>query len=203
MSKRRCAVHFSLAQAMERNFPDVTTITDAAVVVDGNFITCPGGLAAINLAMHLVAERCGKTRSHKALHYVLADHGFDEIQVFRHGSALGIQCADRRVSDAIEYMQQAMAGAARLADVANAVGITERELTSLFRQHLHASPSEHWRTMRLQTARWMILNSDTSISQIACECGFTDSSHLIQWFRRTYGVTPLTLRKTHAAFGVH
>ncbi|WP_175687669.1 hypothetical protein [Burkholderia anthina] len=55
-------------------------VTDAPVVVDGGFITCPGGLAGINLAMLLVDQHCGKTRSHKALHYLMADCGFEEAR---------------------------------------------------------------------------------------------------------------------------
>ncbi len=55
--------------------------------------------------------------------------------------------------------------------------------------------------MRLNTARWMLLNSNRSITQIAFECGFTDSSHMIHWFKREFDVTPSRLRSTYIALG--
>ncbi|NYJ10369.1 AraC-like DNA-binding protein [Rhizobium leguminosarum] len=51
-------------------------------------------------------------------------------------------------------------------------------------------------------AKWMVLNSDRSIAQIAYECGFTDCAHLVNWFRRTYHVTPAKLRRSHRELGV-
>jgi transcriptional regulator GlxA family with amidase domain len=92
---KRCAVHFSLAPAMQHNFPEVKVITDSAVVSDGGFITCPGGLAAITLAAHLVSNHCGEVRSHKALHYLMADQGVDEIQAMHRDMEIGLHCPDR------------------------------------------------------------------------------------------------------------
>jgi transcriptional regulator GlxA family with amidase domain len=201
LSKRRCAVHFSLVETLKNHFPQVTAVTDAAVVVDGTFITCPGGLAAINLAMHLVTEHCGKTRSHKALHYLMADRGFEEIQTLRQGSDLVFHCTDRRVGNAVEFMRRNIFGHSSLAELAEAVGATERELTRLFRKHLSASPADYWRTIRLTSARWIVINSDRPIGQNAYACGFADSAHLIEWFKRTYGITPAKLRRDHVDLG--
>jgi transcriptional regulator GlxA family with amidase domain len=203
LNEKRCAVHFSLKQAMERKFPDVIAVTDAPVVVDGGFITCPGGLAAINLAMHLVTTHCGSTRSHKALHYLMADRGFEEIQAMRDDSEIGLHCPDRRVVNAVGLMRQRTFEPGSIAGIAQTVGITERELTRLFRKHLRVAPLQYWRGMRLNSAKWMVINSDRPITQIAYECGFTDSSHLIHWFKREFNVTPSKLRRLHTDFGVH
>lgn len=128
----RCAVHFSMAAALRQMHPEVVPVTDRPVVRDGGVITCPGGLAAVNLAMQLVTE-----------------------------------------------------------------------LTRLFAQHLRTPPALYWRRIRLEAAHWLVLNSSRSIARIAHECGFTDSSHLIRWFRRAYGVTPSRLRAVHRELGVH
>jgi transcriptional regulator GlxA family with amidase domain len=203
LNGRRCAVHFSLSSAMNRNFPEVIPVTNMPVVVDGPYITCPGGLASINLALHLVGENCGKSRAHKALHYLMADRGFDEMQALKDEEEIGLQCLDRRVVNAVGLMRQKMYETCSVSEIAKDVGATERELSRLFRKHLRSSPGEYWRQMRLKAAHWMVLNNDRSITQIAYECGFTDSSHMIYWFKRVYGVTPAKLRKLHADFGVH
>lgn len=203
LNGRRCAVHFSLAAALRRVFPEVIGVTDAPVVIDGQFITCPGGLASINLAMHLVSERCGNTRVNKSLYYLMADRGFEDQHASKEEVEIGLKCPDRRVANAVGLMQQRIYETCTIAEIASGAGTTERELTRLFRKHLRQSPGDYWRAMRLKAARWMVTNSDRSITQIAYECGFTDSSHLIHWFKRVYGVTPSKMRKVHVGIGIH
>jgi transcriptional regulator GlxA family with amidase domain len=202
LAGRRCAVHFSLVLALRQNFPDIVAVTDGAFVRDGNFISCPGGLASINLAMHLVSEHCGKSRSHKALHYLMADRGFDEIKA-THEDDIGLKCLDGRVVNAVGLMRQNLYELSSVANIALNVGASERELARLFRKHLRVSPAEYWRQLRLKAARWMVINSDRSMTQIAYECGFSDSAHMIHWFKRSYSVTPARLRRMHSEFGIH
>ncbi|WP_322093872.1 GlxA family transcriptional regulator [Paraburkholderia bannensis] len=198
---KQCAVHFSLAAALRQNFPDVVAVTDVPFVSDGGFITCPGGLASINLAMHLVTSSCGKLRTQKALHYLMAGRGFDEIQEMREDPEIGLKCLDQRVVNAVGMMRQKIFEDSSLCEIAKGVGTTERELTRLFRKHLDTSPGDYWRKMRIKSAKWLLLNSNKSIEQIAFECGFTDSSHMICWFKRMFNVTPAKLRRDYVKLG--
>ncbi|RFB81745.1 AraC family transcriptional regulator [Rhizobium leguminosarum bv. trifolii] len=201
LAGKKCAVHFTLAGLLRQTFPDIIPVTDRPVVVDGNVITCPGGLASIKLAMYLVSNACGESRAYKAFHYLLGDHGFDRQGAIEEPD-LGMKCGDRRVANAIGLMRQKMYELCSLADIAASVGTSERELSRLFQKHLQVAPGEYWRQMRLKAAKWMVLNSDRSIAQIAYECGFTDCAHLVNWFRRTYHVTPAKLRRSHRELGV-
>ncbi|MEK6345983.1 MAG: helix-turn-helix domain-containing protein [Burkholderia sp.] len=203
LAGRRCAVHFSLLPTLRERFPDIEGVTDQPVVTDGGMITCPGGLAAINLAMQLVIRRCGKTRAHKALHYLMADKGFDEIHALKEDPDIGLNCLDHRVVNAVGMMRQKLFEGSSIAEVAKGAGTTERELVRLFQKHLRATPSEYWRNMRINMARWMVINSNRPITQIAYECGFTDSSHMIHWFRKTFNSTPARIRRAHGEFGVN
>lgn len=203
LNKKRCAVHFSLAAAMQQNFPKVITVTDQPVVEDGQFITCPGGLASINLAMRLVNQNCGKSRTQKTLRYLMAERGFDEICPVKGYDDIDFLCLNKLVENAVHLMRKKMFETCTIDEIAQSIGTTERELTRLFRKYLRVPPAEFWRQMRLNVAHWMVINSRQSITQIAAECGFYDGSHLTHWFKRTYKVTPGKLRKLHMDFGVH
>ena len=61
------------------------------------------------------------------------------------------------------------------------------------------SPQSVWREMRLEHARWRLMNSSRSITRIAHECGFTDSSHFSRWFKRVYSETPQAYRNSRRA----
>jgi transcriptional regulator GlxA family with amidase domain len=205
LNGRRCAVHFSMVDAMRQLYPEVIPVSDQPVVSDGSFITCAGGLASINLAMQLVTKHCGQVRSDKTLHYLMADRGFEQMQVLKQDSEelLELRSADHRVINAVGLMRQRMYETGTVGDIARSVGVSERELTRLFNQHLRMPPAEYWRQIRLKTAHWMVLNSHRSITQIAYECGFTDSSHLIHWFKRVYQITPSRLRSLRKQLGAH
>jgi len=201
MKGRRCAVQFAMEAAMKRVHPEVITVTNVPIVKDGEFITCPGGLASINLAMHLVAEHCGKSRADKTLHYVLSDRGVDEMLAMREEPESDLRFLDARVANAVGLMRERLIETSTIAVIAQQVGTTERELIRLFKKHLRTTPASYWRHLRLKAAHWMVLNNSRSITQIAYECGFTDSSHMIYWFKRKYDVTPAKLRSLHIQIG--
>lgn len=203
LDERRCAVHFSMVEALRQLHPRVIPVSDQPVVRDGGIITCPGGLASINLAMQLVTEHCGRVRSDKTLHYLMADRGFAEMQALSDHAEVGLDCADRRVVNAVGLMRQRLYETASVGDIAQAVGVSERELSRLFKEYLRLPPAEYWRQIRLKSAHWMVINSNRSLTQIAYECGFTDSSHLIHWFKRAYYNTPSRLRKLRKEMGAH
>ena len=125
------------------------------------------------------------------------------MQVMQQQGDMGLKCPDQRVANAVGLMLQRIHESGTIASVARAVGVTERELTRLFDQHLRTSPALYWRNIRLKAAHWQVINSTRSVTQIAYECGFTDSSHLIYWFRRTYQVTPARLRRIRKQVGIH
>ncbi|TFH40226.1 MAG: helix-turn-helix domain-containing protein [Lysobacterales bacterium] len=203
LNGRRCAVHFSHEIAVRKLFPEVIPVTTEPFVKDGPFITCPGGLATLNLAMALVSEHCGVSRTNKVLHYFMADNGLTQAR----GSLLNsgepaLSCNDNRVTRAVGLMHQKNFETTSVAEIAHHVGTTKRELTRLFNKYLRVPPGEYWRRMRLNSARWMVVNTDRSIAQIAYECGFTDSSHLIRWFKKRFETTPTKMRRIHGDIGV-
>ncbi|WP_206240402.1 helix-turn-helix domain-containing protein [Novosphingobium terrae] len=48
---------------------------------------------------------------------------------------------------------------------------------------------------RIRRAQSLMLNTDDTLSQIACACGLTDQAHLTRLFRRMLDETPLVWRR--------
>ncbi|MCP4334636.1 MAG: helix-turn-helix domain-containing protein, partial [Gammaproteobacteria bacterium] len=44
-----------------------------------------------------------------------------------------------------------------------------------------------------------LMNSKRTITQIAYECGFADSSHFSRWFKTKFGETPRSYREHRLA----
>ena len=65
-----------------------------------------------------------------------------------------------------------------------------------FKKYYGVTPSEYLNEYRIKQAKAMLTETDKSITTIAHDCGFFDSSHFIRIFRNKLGVSPLSFRKS-------
>lgn len=81
--------------------------------------------------------------------------------------------------------------AARLAAVAEAVGLSQRRFIEIFRWHVGVGPKVFQRIQRFQVAlRMAHAGRRVSWSELALECGYYDQSHFVRDFREFSGMTP-------------
>ena len=196
---RRCSVHFRHAGEFRARFPKAEVAVHEIYQFDGNVVTCPGGTAAIDLAVDIVAGYCGRSRATKGLADLVVDEHRATFHVPSHPFHDLECCGDERVEMATRLMRQNLSGKRSIGDLAGTLHLTSGQLGRAFRAHTELTPTEVWRAMRLQHARWSLFNTSHSVSRIARECGFADAPHFIRWFRRVYGQTPQTARRERAA----
>jgi AraC-like DNA-binding protein len=86
-------------------------------------------------------------------------------------------------------------------DIANHLGVTPRYVQiALASEGL--TPSEYLKVCRLQAARRLLSSTalaDRSITEIAFECGFTSSAHFSTEFRKCFGASPRSFRRSATA----
>ncbi len=194
MDDIKCAVHSVHKDELLEKYPKVIPIVNEMYVVEKNRITCPGGTAAIDLAIDILTQHCGSSRGTKALSELIVN----EHRTARHIGQLPFNelqnCGDWRVEQAIGLMKQSMSEPISSARLAKILSISRRQLDRAFQVHIGKTPQKLWRDMRLEHARWRLLNSPRTVTQIAFECGFSDCAHFIRWFKKEYGQTPKAYR---------
>jgi AraC-like DNA-binding protein len=82
----------------------------------------------------------------------------------------------------------ASGGTARVADVARAVGWSERHLAARFRTEIGLTPKSSARVIRFDRARRMIPFRGGAV--VAATCGYADQSHLVRDFIDFTGLAP-------------
>jgi transcriptional regulator GlxA family with amidase domain len=190
-----CCVHgYHLPDFTER-FPALLPISTQIFVVDRDRITCAGGTAAIDLAGYIIEQRCGVDRARKILPHML----LDELRPPLHSQLSFVddffKVRDERVRMAVFLMQQNLTNPASIDAIARRVGVPARQLERGFQRSFSVSPSTFYRIMRLERAKWLLIHSRLSITQIAIDCGFADTSHLTRSFKRHYLVLPTNFRR--------
>jgi transcriptional regulator GlxA family with amidase domain len=191
---RRCAVHFTIRDEFTTRFPQATAVVDQSYVDDDGIITCPGG-TAIDLAASMIRRHCGDIRAQKGLVYLLEDTALKHASQETPADSEPHVYQNEMVRKAIGFMRQNLDVATTLKEVADHVGTSPRQLQRAFLSNTNDAPANYWRKLRLEHARKKLANTSLSVTSIAVECGFSDASHFILWFRKQYGETPASYRK--------
>ena len=188
-------IHWQHAPAVLELHPNIL-LARSLFIIDRNRLTCAGGTAPLDMMHALIAERHGPELARKVSDWFL----HTEIR-----PAKGAQRAslierygvhNKQLISALELIERHI-GEPILArpEVARRVGISTRQLDRLFATHLKRSYQTHYRQIRLERSRELLLRSSASIIQIAVACGFSSASYFTRVYRENYGVTPSADRK--------
>lgn len=82
-----------------------------------------------------------------------------------------------------------------LDQLAEMVHISKYYLAHTFQEEFHTSPISYLIARRIQESRFLLRETDLSLSQIAQILGFSSLSYFSQSFRRLEGVSPIEYRK--------
>jgi len=95
-----------------------------------------------------------------------------------------------------DLLHDRFTGPTSLMAIAQTVGVHPAHLARSFRQHYHSTVGDYIRDLRIERARHYLTTSDTPLSVIALELGYSDQSHFATAFKRHTGLTPTQFRKT-------
>lgn len=96
---------------------------------------------------------------------------------------------DPLIRRAVELIDAARDAAARVAHVARALGLSERQLERRFLACVGLTPKKYASLRRFERAV-ALAGTTQSLTQVALEAGYYDQSHFIREFRRFAGAPP-------------
>jgi AraC-like DNA-binding protein len=98
---------------------------------------------------------------------------------------------------AVHILQQQAEAGVSLKAVAIELGISQVQLTRLFKQEFQMTPSTYAANLRMDKVKLLLINSSLTLATIAEQCGFTDEHHLSKSFKQMFSINPSTYRKTY------
>lgn len=120
---------------------------------------------------------------------------------YRHHKSSGyiqnIGMADTLMQEAARYIRTNYMDDLSLEEVAAHVNISPTYFSKKFKSSTGFGYKEYHMNVRIQKASDMLLETNKSISEIALECGFNDSTCFGLAFKRTKGITPSKYRKSN------
>ena len=107
------------------------------------------------------------------------------------------------VERALRLIENGALDTAGVDSLASRLGIGTRHLTRLFAEHLHASPTQVAKTLRVQRAKRLLEQTDLPITDIAARAGFSSVRRMHAAFADTYGRRPTELRGARRDLQIH
>ena len=97
----------------------------------------------------------------------------------------------------LQYMADNCAKQLTIPALAKKFGLSQKNLERLFLQSVKMSPVSYLIDLRLQIAAEKIRTEKSNISEIAFQCGFSDSNYFTKLFRKKYGMPPRSFRNNN------
>jgi transcriptional regulator GlxA family with amidase domain len=193
LQRRRCTIHWEHGPALSEEFPDLL-LERNLYVFDGDRATCAGGLAAFDMMVDLIGQRHGAALALAVSEWYLRTQARSGEDAQRISLRERVRVANPRVLKVLALMEERIEEPFSREALAQAAGVTLRQLERLFARHLNVSLADHYLGLRLDRARKLLRQTSLPVVEVAIACGFSASSHFSRVYRNRFGQTPKSER---------
>lgn len=181
--------HWEVLQTFREQFPQVN-VTERLFEVGNRRCTCAGGSAALDLVLKEIELRFGSQLALRVSEHCM--HGLPRPAGAAQRDLPGAVGArhGRKLARAMQMLEQDGSRLTRMDTVAQAVGVSRRQLQRIFTDKLATSPARFRRKVRLDRAHQMLANAEASVTEVAMATGFKSRSYFWRCYRKEFGRPP-------------
>jgi transcriptional regulator GlxA family with amidase domain len=190
----RCTIHWENKPAFLEMFPHLD-VNSNIYEIDRDRVSCGGGMAALDMMLHLIAFDHNVDLVVSISSQLLHDRLRTPQDHQRMADKMRLGRTSPRLASAIQLMEVHIEAPLPITEISDRVAMTQRQLERLFQQHCGTTPHEYYLDIRLQHARNLLLESKLSILNVALASGFASQPHFTDRYRKRYGLTPSEQRK--------
>lgn len=190
LSNRRATVHYEHIDALSELFPSLE-VSENMFVFDGNRITCCGGFASVDFALHIIQSSHGVVLANAAARYLFHEKLRPRGAAQNAGPVepLG-SSAPASIKSAIKIMEENLEDPISVPKICTQIGLSQRQLNRLFTKYVQKPPSLYYRDIRLDRARGLVTQTDMLLSEVAVASGFSGQVHFSRAYRDRFGLPP-------------
>lgn len=201
MNGYRCAVHWENMMALREAWHQVHFKLEM-FVIDRDRITASGGIAPLHLMLHLVRGHHGNKLTMAISEQFIIDRVRDQTEQQRLPQPEFVGPGYEHLVEASALMSANIEEPLPLPEVAEATGVSLRQLERLFHRYHDVTPAQHYLALRLRRARELLAHTSAPVMQVAVACGFQAASHFCKAYRAQYGHSPSEHRRQGGREGV-
>jgi AraC family transcriptional regulator, glycine betaine-responsive activator len=195
LDKYRATIHWENLSALREEFPRIQ-LSDQLFTIDRDRFTCSGGVAPLDLMLHLVESRLGARVSQLISEQFIVDRirNDRDRQYVPLRAQIGV--SHESLIRVAQLMEENIEKPLSLDEIAAATDLSRRQIERLFKRHLNCVPKRYYLQMRLRRARELLLQTSMPIIDITTACGFQSPPHFSRCYRAQFGCPPSAERQT-------
>ncbi len=182
-------IHWENIAALSEEFPEIE-ITSDIYEIDGKRVTCAGGTAPLDLALHVIAMQHGGELAAAVADQFMIERIRDEFDNQKVSLPARLGVKHPKLLQVIQRMEANLEEPLSRSELAEEANLSTRQLERLFRKYLNRSPARYYLELRLKRARLLLLQTNMSVIDVALACGFVSASHFSKCYRDCYHKTP-------------
>ena len=196
----RCTIHWENMASLREEFPRIV-VSAELFEIDRNRYTCAGGTAALDLFLNLIMHQHSKELAANISEQFICDRIRGQHDRQRVPLRLHLGTSQPKLIEAVSLMEANIEEPMSLDELAQAVGVSRRQLERLFQKYLHCVPTRYYLELRLARARQLLLQTSMSIVDVGFACGFVSAPHFSKCYRDYFGVPPREERNRRPGSG--
>ncbi|MGC4960372.1 GlxA family transcriptional regulator [Gordonia sp. DT101] len=186
---KRATTHWSTADQLAAEHPEVEVDADPIFIRDGDVWTGAGISSVLDLSLALVADDFGaelaQAVARQLVVYLKRPGGQSQFSVPLERAATTTRADDLRL-----FIAEHLGDYLTVESLAESLHISDRQLTRVFKQELGTTPGAYIEQARVEAAKNRLETSDDTLGRVATACGFGTVDTLARAFRRGLGITP-------------
>jgi AraC family carnitine catabolism transcriptional activator len=191
-------LHWEAMSLFKEQYPEIA-VRETLFAIDRNRITCAGGVATLDMMLHLIASRHGRALAEVVANGLVSGRIRHDSESQRATADDTLGVVNQRLAAIVQAMEAHLETPLTTEALALRAGVSVRQIERLMRETLGETPSRYYLKLRLQAARNHLFYGDMPIQEISRACGFSSPSVLSRAFRQHFGVSPREFRRQFSA----
>jgi transcriptional regulator GlxA family with amidase domain len=183
---RSATTHWSYAELLATNFPDVCVDKDKLIIDHGDVMTAGGVMAWIDLGLKLIDRFIGPTIMLETARFFLVDPAGREQRFYANFSP-PMNHGDLPVLQVQLWLQSGKAESATISEMAAKARLGERTFLRRFQKATGLTPTEYVQHLRVGKARASLEFTSLTINEISWSVGYDNASSFRKCSKESWG----------------
>lgn len=194
LAGKKATTHWCWISGFQEMYADVA-VAEQVFTIDGQVMTCAGGLAGVDLMLRLVADAHGARLAGEIADQMIYHANRAAGSPQRRTLGRGMETLVPIVREAITLIEQNVSEPLPVPEIAARLDVSQRQLERQFKANIGCTVVQFGLLLRLQHARVLLISTDLSVRDVAAASGFNTLSHFAHAFGKCFGRRPSDYRQ--------
>jgi len=185
----RCTIHWEHIATLRETHQNLV-VSQELFEVDRDRYTCAGGVASMDMMLHLIRQQHGAELASAISEQLICDRVRDKNDRQRIPLRHRLGTGQPKLLEAVSLMEANIEEPMALDELSRHIGLSRRQLERLFKTYLDCVPTRYYLQLRLERARQLLLQTSMPVVDIALACGFISAPHFSKCYRLIFGIPP-------------